>query len=91
MKKILAATLALTLLGATAATAAPYGHSYYRGGDNGGAIVAGIGLLALAGILASQHHDYDRDYGRYDRDHWNRNDYRGTRNYGHAYTYDRRW
>ena len=62
MKKILAATLALTLLGATAASAAPYGHSYGRGGDNGGAIVAGIGLLALGAILASQHHDYDRNY-----------------------------
>jgi hypothetical protein len=55
-------------------------HStYYRGhGDNnGGAVVAGIGLLALAAILASQH-----------RHHWHRGWYGhdGYR-YGDSYRY----
>ncbi len=85
MKRLISATLALSLLGATAAMAAPYsygdqgtsngynnsyGDNGYRdngyrgrGDDNGGAIVAGVGILALAAILASQNHrrDYDRD------------------------------
>ena len=90
MKRILSAALALTLLGSTAAVAAPYGHgsngyshSYnnsgsYRGYDRGyrhhnndGAYVAaGLGIFALAAILASQNNDqrYDRRYDdRYNR------------------------
>jgi hypothetical protein len=82
MKRLLSATLALTLLGATAAAAEPYyrgGQGYdrdyddaYRGHDrdNSGAIVAGVGFLTLAAILASQHrhrhfHDgwFNRGYG----------------------------
>ncbi len=71
MKRLISATLALSLLGATAASAAPYGYgdqgysdgygnSYRddayrdRGTDNGAAIVAGVGLLALVAIMASQ-------------------------------------
>lgn len=84
MKRLVSAALALTMLSGTAAVAAPYDHggqgynggynNQYRGhdGNNGGAIVAGVGLLALAAILASQHHHrhyhdgwYNRDGGRY--------------------------
>lgn len=74
LKKLLGATLALSLLGSSAALAAPYGHgdfghrdfghSYHRGG-NDGALMAGVGLFALAAILAtSQNHDqsYYDDY-----------------------------
>lgn len=84
MKRLVSATLALTLLGGSAAVAAPndhsgnqdytgsYGNSYrddnYRGHDGGGAIVAGVGILALAAILASQHHHYH--YGWYNRDRY---------------------
>ena len=86
MKKILAATLAFSLLGATAASAAPYGH-YGRGDNGGAAIAAGIGILALGAILASQHHDYDRDYRYrgYDQQRWDRNDYRAYDSYGRGY------
>src|SRR5689334_1573095 len=77
--KLIAGTLALSLLGATAASADPYRHGGYgygggwhdRGwhgrGDNTGALIGlGIGLFALGAIAASSHHDryYDRyDYG----------------------------
>lgn len=53
MKKLIAATLALTLLGSSAALA-----DGYRGHDNRGAFVAGVGLTALALIALSQS---DRD------------------------------
>jgi len=81
MKRLLSAVLALSLLGGTAAAAAPYDNGYNythrRHGDNGAAVVAGIGLLALVAILASQHRQhrhyhsgwyngryYDNGYGR---------------------------
>src|SRR3954469_3237334 len=79
MKRLLSAalagTMALSLLGATAASAQPYrhggfGHGYSRGWhghDNTGALVGlGIGLFALGAIAAASSRDrYDRydDYG----------------------------
>jgi len=82
MKRLVCATLALTLLGSAAASAQPYGrggysHSYRHGGhDNTGALIGlGIGLFALGAIVASQH-DNDRD--RYD-DRTYRNNYGGYR------------
>lgn len=77
MKRLISAltagTLALSLLGATAASAQPYrgdfgrhgGWGYHGGwhdrgwrGDNTGALVGlGIGLFALGAIAASSHHD----------------------------------
>lgn len=101
MKRLISAALALSLLGATAASAAPVNHgtqvqyrdSYRRHDDNGAAVAAGIGFIALAAILASQNNrdrdDYrdrswdHRDYG-YDRGY--SNSYRGyDRNYGNGY------
>ena len=105
MKRLIGAALALSLLGATAASAAPaHGalqqvdyrdHSYrHRDTGNGAAVVAGIGFLALAAILASQNnHDHDgywrdRDYGyrNYDRDYGYRNYDRGYGGYGYGYS-----
>jgi hypothetical protein len=77
MKRLISATLALSLLGVTAASAAPYGYdrqgygydsqyrdSGYRSDNNGAAIAAGVGFLALAAILASQNHrDFYADRG----------------------------
>ena len=83
VKRLVSATLALTLLGGSAAVAAPYDHggnqgynggygNAYRGdnyrghdGNNSGAIVAGVGILALAAILASQHRHHHYHYGWY--------------------------
>ena len=93
MKRLISAALALSLLGATAASAAPVNHATqvqyrerHRGGDNGAAIAAGIGFVALAAILASQnnHRDYDRDY---DRDDWGRRDRDYDRGYGYGNSY----
>jgi hypothetical protein len=92
MKRLISATLALSLFGATAAAAAPYdrgdnGYSHqgydngYRGHDNGGAVVAGVGLLALAAIIAAQNHQHYHSgwhHGWYDR---------GGDRYGHNYGY----
>ena len=75
MKRLIAASLALTLLGSAAASAQPYYHGgfgggYHRGGWHGrndGALIGlGIGLFALGAIAASANHDryYDRyEYG----------------------------
>ncbi len=79
MKRLLSAalagTMALSLLGATAASAQPYGrggfgHGYSRGWhgrDNTGALIGlGVGLFALGAIAAASSHDrYDDryDYG----------------------------
>jgi len=83
MKRLLSAltagTLALSLLGATAASAQPFRHGGYHGGyhgggwnnrgwrghDNTGALVGlGIGLFALGAIAAASSHD--RYYDRYE-------------------------
>ena len=83
MKRLISAltagTLALSLLGATAASAQSYRHGgwghhggYNRGwhgrGDNTGALVGlGIGLFALGAIAAASNRDrYDRYYDRYE-------------------------
>jgi hypothetical protein len=86
MKRLISATLALSLLGATAASAAPayrggaieYRDNYRHDADNGAAIAVGVGFLALLAIMASQDHHraYDRDdWGRRyhgdDRGYWN--------------------
>jgi hypothetical protein len=87
MKRLISATLALTLLGATAASADSYGRGGYdRGyghhhGDNSGALIGlGIGLFALGAIVASQH-DNDRYDDRAYRNNYDgygyRNEYRG--------------
>jgi hypothetical protein len=39
-------------------------YRYRRHSDNGAAIVFGLGVLTLAAVLASQHHDHDGWYGR---------------------------
>jgi hypothetical protein len=80
MKRLICATLALSLLGATAASAQSfhggYGHGGYshggggwHGRGNGGALIGlGVGLFALGAIAAASEHDrYEgRYYDRYD-------------------------
>jgi hypothetical protein len=74
MKRLISAALALSLLGATAASAQPYRHGggHHRshgGGNNGAAILGlGLGLFALGAIAASSQRDRyeDRYYDRYD-------------------------
>jgi hypothetical protein len=72
--RLIAGTLALSLLGASAASADPWRHGggwhdrgWHGRGDNTGALIGlGIGLFALGAIAASSHNDryYDRyDYG----------------------------
>ena len=105
MKRLASVALALSLLSGTAAVAAPYDHgnqgdnSGYskqdrRDRDNGGAaVVAGVGILALAAILSSQHrhHDgwYNREDGRYrDGDGYGRGDgYHRSYNSSHGDQY----
>jgi hypothetical protein len=100
-KGLIAGTLALSLLGATAASAAPVDRGIpiqyrdngyrHRGDDNGAAIAAGVGFLALMAILASQHRDHDgwSDRG-YDRGDWGRDrGYNNDRGYGGYGGYDR--
>jgi hypothetical protein len=72
MKALVSATLAFSMLGATAASAQDYRYDYgdrdfHRGTyddsyrhhrNDGAAIAAGIGIVALVAILASQHHHY---------------------------------
>lgn len=102
MKRLISAALVLSLLGATAASAAPAhgalqpvdyrGYSYRHHDDGAGAAIGiGIGLFALGAILASQHnHDrdgwYDRDDYGRDRD-WREHEWR-DRDYGYR-NYDR--
>jgi hypothetical protein len=84
MKKIIGAALILSMLGGSAAFAAPaYGNN--RGysdqrHDNSGAVIAGVGLLALAAIFASQNnHDdygYRSDYRHDERGWGDHRDYR---------------
>ncbi len=94
MKRLVSATLALTLLGATAAVAEPYdrGGQGYEGArdgygdsyrDDSGAIVAGVGILTLAAILASQHRHHHYHYGWYNR--------RYAERYGDYGSRDHRW
>jgi hypothetical protein len=72
MKRLICAALALTLVGATAASAQPFHHGYggysrgWHGHNDGALIGLGIGLFALGAIAASANHDryYDRyEYG----------------------------
>jgi len=92
MKRLISSVLALSLLGATVATAAnaapvnrpiPVRDYRYHNNDNGAAVAAGIGFIALAAILASQN-NHDRDYGYYNdgyyRDRgWDHRDWRHDR------------
>ena len=72
MNRLVCATLAVSLLGATAASAQSYGrggydrgYSHRSGHDNSGALIGlGIGLFALGAIVAASSHNNDRD--RYD-------------------------
>ncbi|HWA70431.1 MAG TPA: hypothetical protein VG821_11435 [Rhizomicrobium sp.] len=78
MKRLIAATLALTVLGTAAASAQSYRHGhggfgggYQHGGgwhgrgDDGALIGLGFGLFALGALAASSHDRYDDryDYG----------------------------
>ena len=79
MKKFLGTVLILSLLGGSAAVAAPYNYDrgYSRGGNNG-ALVAGVGLFALAAILATQNRGPAYGYQeRYDHRDYDRDGYRG--------------
>lgn len=71
MKRLICAALALSMLGATAASAQPYRHGGYgyRGGwhgrnDTGALVGLGLGLFALGAIAAAS--DHDRYYDRYE-------------------------
>jgi hypothetical protein len=80
MKRLISATLALSLLGATAASAQPYhggsghggygyrggyGHSGWHGRGDGGALIGlGLGLFALGALAAAS--ERDRYDDRYD-------------------------
>jgi opacity protein-like surface antigen len=75
MKRLIAATLALSLLGTAAASARSFGHhggfggGYHGGGWHGrndGALIGlGVGLFAL-GALAAASSSHDRYYDQYD-------------------------
>ncbi len=86
MKRLISSVLALSLLGATVATAANAApvnrpipvRDYRHGNDNGAAIAAGIGFIALAAILASQN-NHDRDDWHYRDRGWDNRDYRYDR------------
>jgi hypothetical protein len=73
MKRLICATLALSLLGATAASAQSYhggfghrdgfGHSggWHGRGDGGALLGLGVGLFALGAIAAASEHDRYND------------------------------
>ncbi len=79
MKRLICATLALSLLGATAASAQSFHGGFGRGGgyghgggwhgrgDGGALIGLGVGLFALGAIAAASQHDryQDRYYDNY--------------------------
>lgn len=68
MKRLIAATLALTLMGSTAAMARGWHGYHHHGHDGAGAALAlGLGIATLGIIAAANSHDryYDRDYGYY--------------------------
>lgn len=85
MKRLLTAALILSMLGGSAAIAAPYnndrGYSSQRHGDgNDNAVIAGVGILALAAIFASQNHGQaGYGYQNHYRSHYgnDQRDYRG--------------
>jgi len=98
MKRLLSIMLALSLAGGTAAYAGNYGHGGYHGYDggygryhgngNGAAVVAGIGVLALIAIMASQNRHDERQpvmdnppppqpYDAYPQDYQGSRDYQG--------------
>jgi hypothetical protein len=71
MKRLICAALALSMLGATAASAQPYRHggygyggSWHRHDDTGALVGLGLGLFALGAIVAASNHD--RSYDRYE-------------------------
>jgi hypothetical protein len=95
MKRLLSATLALTLLGATAASAQSYGRGGYGRGyghgghNNSGALIGlGIGLFALGAIAASQHNDRDRYDDRGYQGNYAPNGYQGRDGYQSNYRSD---
>jgi hypothetical protein len=96
MKRLISSVLALSLLGATVATAANAApvnrpipvRDYRHGNDNGAAIAAGIGFVALAAILASQN-NRDRDDWHYRDRGWDNRGYGHNR--GYAPRYDNRY
>jgi hypothetical protein len=79
MKRLICATLALSLLGATAASAQSYhggfghrggyghGDGWHGRGDGGALLGLGVGLFALGAIAAASEHDryQDRYYDNY--------------------------
>lgn len=95
MKRLTSAVLAVTLLGATAASADPYDHGGYNGNgyydqrgdhyrgyrrhDDGAAVAVGIGALALVAILASQNHRHH--HHRYHDRQYGRDGYSGDYGY----------
>jgi hypothetical protein len=92
MKRLISSVLALSLLGATVATAAnaapvnrpiPVRDYRHHDSNNGAAIAAGIGFIALAAILASQN-NHDRDDWHYRDRGWDHRDYRYDRGYGYG-------
>lgn len=99
MKRLISSVLALSLLGASVATAAnaapvnrPIPVRDYRHHDdgNGAAIAAGIGFIALAAILASQN-NRDRDDWHYRDRSWEYRDRGYDRGYYRDYRYDNRY
>jgi len=70
MKRLISAALALTLLGATAASAQPYdrGGGHHRGHGGNGAVILGLvlGLFALGAIASSSQRDRHYDDRYYD-------------------------